>query len=181
MDGTGIRIAHAMPGRIRLKVDQIRTDSSTATQIEQHLASLPGVQKVETHPRTGSVLILYEVGSVSTQEFLHQLAAPLAALFPDLQQEDLDSWPSSSGANAGALPPLAGGIRAFFSELNAKLDQTTGGNADLKVILPLSLFALGVRSLVTTEKLITPTWYDFLWFALGTYFMLNPKPGESQK
>lgn len=181
MSETGIRIAHAVPGRIRLKVDRIRTEASTATRIEQHLASLPGVQKVETHPRTGSVLILYDASESNAQAFLHKLAEPLAVLFPDLPQEDLASWQSPSEAKAAALPPLAGGIRAFFSEINTKLDQTTGGNADLKVLLPLSLFALGVRSLVTTEKLITPTWYDFLWFALGTYFMLNPKPGESQK
>lgn len=170
-----------MPGRIRLKVDQIRTDASIAARIEQHVASLPGVQKVETHPRTGSVLILYNASEINAQEFLKKLAAPLTVLFPDLPQEHLASWQSSSGGSAATLPPLAGGIRAFFSELNAQLDQTTGGNADLKVLLPLSLFALGVRSLVTTEKLITPTWYDFLWFALGAYFMLNPKPGESQK
>jgi hypothetical protein len=181
MNETGIRIAHAMPGRIRLKVDQIRTDSSTATRIEQHLASLPGVYKVETHPRTGSVLILYDASSASTLAFHQGFAESLAALFPGLEREAFESWQSFSNLDTTTLPPLAGGVRSFFSEFNAKLHQTTGGHADLKIVLPLSLFVLGVRSLVTTEKLITPTWYDFLWFALGTYFMLNPKPDEIQK
>jgi hypothetical protein len=52
---------------------------------------------------------------------------------------------------------------------------------DLKVLVPLLLFGLGIRSLIKSEKLPAPTWYDFLWFALGTYFMLNPKPGEGQQ
>jgi hypothetical protein len=28
--------------------------------------------------------------------------------------------------------------------------------------------------------LALPTWYDFFWFSLGTYFMLHAKPGEGQ-
>ena len=49
------------------------------------------------------------------------------------------------------------------------------GGLDLTVFLPLALFALGMRGRLGSErkKLAVPTWYDLLWFAFGTFLMLN--------
>jgi hypothetical protein len=76
---------------------------------------------------------------------------------------------------------LTGGLATFFGVLNTRVNALTSGGADLKILLPLTLFLLGVRGVLTSEKLILPTWYDLLWFSLGTFFMLNPKPGEARQ
>jgi len=36
------------------------------------------------------------------------------------------------------------------------------------------LVALGVRGVLAAERLIFPQWYDYFWFAFGTYHALNP-------
>ncbi len=183
MDTAASKIVHAIPGRIRLKVAQVRDNPVLAVQIQKSLASIAGVQKVETSVRTGSVLILYDAVALSSPEGFHASVEPLAALFPGLTLPDFDAWQSFTNGAAGAtaLPPIAGAIRSFFGNLNAGVEQATAGGIDLKVLAPLLLLGLGIRSLLTSEKLVSPTWYDFLWFALGTYFMLNPKPGEEQR
>jgi hypothetical protein len=182
METAAIKIMHAIPGRIRIKVAQPRENPTLAAQIQEHLASVSGVQKVEANTRTSSLILLYDAAALSSPEGFRVFTEPLAALFPELTLPDFAAWQSlSMGARAAALPAVGGMIRSSFGEVNAKIDQATAGGIDLKVLVPLLLFGLGIRSLITSEKLISPAWYDFLWFALGTYFMLNPKPDEGQQ
>lgn len=180
MDSDGLKVAHAIPGRIRLKVPQVRDNPPFATQIEQRLISIPGVQKVVVNPLTSSVLVLYDPAVAASPESFQALAEPLSTLFPGVAVKDLETLQSMLTNGTSAVPPLAASVRTFFASLNTKVSTSTGGAADLKLLLPLALFALGIRSLLVAEKRVFPTWYDLLWFALGTYFMLNPKPEERQ-
>jgi hypothetical protein len=184
MNEATIQIVHAIPGRIRVKVAHLRDTPALADQIREQLAAVPGVKKVETNARAASVLILYDEAVLGSPEGFQAFVAPLVALFPDVTPPDFDSWRSLSsggGAASAAAPSVGEAIRSFFGEVNAKIDQATVSSIDLKVIVPLLLFGLGIRSLIKSEKLLSPAWYDFFWFALGTYFMLNPKPGEGQR
>lgn len=183
MDGAAITVAHAIPGRVRFKVAQVRDDAAFASELRQRLASIPGVQQVEIHARTGSVVILYDTAVLNASDSLQSLAEALTPLFPGLTAEDLKTFAALTvtGAAAMATPVVGESVRAFFAGLNDNIQRATGGSADLTILLPLILFALGARSLLKSDKLASPTWYDFLWFALGTYFMLNPKPNENQR
>jgi hypothetical protein len=184
MDAAASKIMHAIPGRIRLKVAQIRDNPALAAQIQKRLGSVAGVQKIEANIRTSSLILLYDAAALSSPEGFRAFAEPLTALFPELTLPDFEAWQSLSThdvVGAAALPAVGGMIRSFFGDMNAKIDQATAGGIDLKVLVPLLLFGLSIRSLIKSEKLISPAWYDFLWFALGTYFMLNPKPDEGQR
>jgi hypothetical protein len=44
---------------------------------------------------------------------------------------------------------------------------------NLKLLLPLTLLFLGVRSLFTSKEMCFPAWYDYLWFGFSTFVMLN--------
>ncbi|MGE0825753.1 MAG: HMA2 domain-containing protein [Candidatus Binatia bacterium] len=182
MNAAAVTVVHAIPGRIRLKVAQVRDNPTLATEIQHRLTSLTGVRQVEASARTGSVLILYDAAILANAESLRALAEPLATLFPGVDARDLEALATvtTNGTAAATTPILGQGLRSFFSQLNRNLSSATGGSLDLKILPPLLLFALGVRSLLTSEKPLSPTWYDFLWFALGTYFMLNPKPDEKR-
>jgi hypothetical protein len=177
MNLEGITAVHAIPGRIRLKVASVRDNSPLASELRHRLAAIPGVKQVEANPRTGSVLILYDAVAMAAPAALRGLAEPLTQLFPGLDLNDVQAWVTSTNSSRPA-PSLAQGVAGFFASFNQKIDTATGGAADLKILLPLGLFVLGIRSLLSSEKRLLPTWYDFFWFALGTYFMLNPRPGE---
>jgi hypothetical protein len=177
MNLEGIKIVHAIPGRIRLKVAGVRDNPTLAGELHQRLVSLQGVKKVEANPRTGSVLILYEAAAFASAEALQEIAKPLAEVFPGLEINEPQSCMASANGS-GSMPSLTQGIASFFAGLNKNIEAASGSAVDLRILLPLGLFVLGLRSLLVSDKRPLPTWYDFLWFALGTYFMLNPKPGE---
>ena len=175
-----VTVAHAIPGRLRLKVAHIKNDPDLVNELRQRLAAVTAVQQVEVNADTGSVILHYDATALNTEESFRALAVALASVFPgvDLIHVNLSSLLSPNGTAAATAPVIASSIRAFFAKLNDNIDAASGGTADLKTILPLLLFGLGIRSVLKTDKPLAPTWYDFLWFALGTYFMLNPRPGE---
>ncbi|HJY84224.1 MAG TPA: hypothetical protein VKK81_24450 [Candidatus Binatia bacterium] len=180
-DAEHIRVVHAIPGRIRLKVAQVRENPALASELQTRLATIHGIRQVEVNPRTGSVLVLYEAQNTASPDALGALTESLAALFPGFDPKDAATWQPSSTNGASLAPSLTGDLTSFFSVLNSRVNQVTGGNADLKILLPLALFLFGVRGLLASEKLTFPTWYDLFWFSLGTFFMLNPMPSEKQQ
>jgi hypothetical protein len=129
----GIRVVHAIPGRVRLKIISLRDNPELAREIRARLAGLQGIRRVEANPLTGSLLVLYDPEEITS---------------------------------------LAGGFSTALGALNARVGNVTGG-IDLRLLLPLTLFALGIRGLLVASKVPVPTWYDLLWFSFGTYFMLN--------
>jgi hypothetical protein len=81
-------------------------------------------------------------------------------------------WLGQSGNGSGPAAALASGISAGLGTLNTRTGKATGG-VDLNLLLPLTLFVLGVRGLLIAKTVPFPAWYDLWWFALGTFYMLN--------
>jgi hypothetical protein len=181
MKAEDVRVVHAIPGRIRLKVARVRANPGLASEIRTRLSAVPGIAMVDANPVTGSVLVLYEASMLASPGALQVLVERMTPLFPDLKVSSLESWLTQPANGTSSESTLTGGLATFFGALNTRVNALTSGGADLKILLPLTLFLLGVRGVLTSEKLILPTWYDLLWFSLGTFFMLNPKPGEARQ
>jgi hypothetical protein len=169
----GIKIVHAMPGRVRVKISRVKEDSALAQAVQERLAAVQGIQRVEVNPITGSVLVLYDATALEPFDALVSLAEWFTPLFPECDLREFDAWFAASGHANGADAPFAERLSAVFGSLNVQVGKTTGG-ADLKLLLPLTLFLLGIRGVLVAGKGVFPTWYDLLWFAFGTFFMLNP-------
>jgi hypothetical protein len=174
VDVGGVSVVHAIPGRIRLKVAALRGNPALTEAIQDRLAAVRGIDWVETNPRTGSVLILYEVERLRSDESVQALSEALQPLFPGLERLDLPALVASRHTNGSHRPVrLDRKITGLLGSLNSGVGRAMGG-ADLRVLVPVLLFALGVRSLMVTDQVRFPTWYDFIWFSFGTFLALNP-------
>jgi cation transport ATPase len=75
------RVAHALPGRKRLKIEEKRGDEAYFSTVEKALSNTPGVVAVETNCRTGSVVVHHRPDEPTAlqqaeKQGLFQLAAP---------------------------------------------------------------------------------------------------------
>ena len=94
---------------------------------------------------------------------------------PDpLQQFQRWLHATRNGTHPETPGELGSGVGTLFSNVNAGVAQATDSLGDLRTLIPLTLCFLGFRSLFLTEQLAFPSWYDYLWFAFGTYVALNP-------
>jgi hypothetical protein len=180
----------AIPGRIRVKVTRVKDNPALANELQRQLAQMRIVQQAAANPLTGSVLVTYDphlLESLNSSDLVdaHMLESmreflALAELL-GIRPEGGDTLPledwfraHSNGANPAAATTAAGAVQAFFGTLNTKVAQASRGWSDLKILLPLVLFFLGVRSMLLAEKVPFPAWYDYFWFAFGTFMALHP-------
>jgi hypothetical protein len=173
----GIRVVHAIPGRIRLKVAGMRGNPRMADEVEERLVGMQGVRTVEASPVTGSVLVVFDTEEVEATDFGGLLSQALPALFPGLDVADVSAG-INGGGNGTGHQPFDRQIVAFFGSLNAGVGRATQG-IDLKLLVPSLLVLLGVRGLLFSDKVPFPNWYDFFWFGLSTFVMFNLSAGDA--
>jgi cation transport ATPase len=167
-----VRLAHASPGRLRLKVDEIKNDPNRAGEIENKLRTVPGIHSARANPVTGSLLLTYDEPALESMELPFAVAQVLGISLNDLDPEDLRLLMSNQGnGNKFTASSISEGVETAVKQMNAAVRRTVG--ADLTILLPLALAFLGVRSLMVSEKTLSPSWHDYLWFSFSTYFILN--------
>jgi hypothetical protein len=177
---SGIQIVHYLPGRVRVKLPMLKGNASLAGEVERTLAALHGIDHVETSTTTGSVLVLYEPRLLASLDLeavgtLQDLAHTLGLSFEDGDMDTFQHWvhAAANGARAETPTALGSNITDFFATVNAGVTRITGGWGELQTLVPLTLAFLGLRSLLLTENLPFPTWYDYLWFAFSAFVALN--------
>lgn len=60
MEAARVEIIHHLPGRLRVRVPEVKSDAAFATSLEQRLRSVRGVRAAQANPLTGSVLVHYD-------------------------------------------------------------------------------------------------------------------------
>jgi hypothetical protein len=208
MNNETIKVVHASPGRVRLKMSKMKQNSALEAEVRNRLSTAKAIQRVEVNTITGSVLLLYNPEEITRHGSLFSLSESFRSIFPEINFEELKSClisPSSPGtsasltgasvnstsasansapvnstrapansatANLTSADHMTIKISEFSRTVNERLKKA--GSPDLKVLLPISLLALGIRGLLVAENVPFPAWYDFLWFSFSTFFILNP-------
>ncbi len=176
MEIEGIKVVHALRGRVRLKVARVKGNPPLAREAREKLAKVPGIRQVETRPDTGSLLIHYDTEELFSLTSLEILSATLGEIFPEIEVVTLASWLSSLAEDSGpaAQTDAAAGISGAFKAFSP-------GGIDLKLLVPFTLVLFGARAFLASEKIAFPAWYDYLWFGFSTFVMLNRGLVEGQR
>jgi copper chaperone CopZ len=61
---------HALEGRLRIKIPEVKGAPHRAREVERHLYSCPGVEEATASPITGSVLVLYNPRLIGQEEII---------------------------------------------------------------------------------------------------------------
>ena len=61
---------HALEGRLRIKIPEVKGAPHKAREVERYLASCAGVEEVTASPITGSVLVLYHPRLIGQEEII---------------------------------------------------------------------------------------------------------------
>ena len=77
------RIAHILPGRVRLRFKALKGCATTADNLQSHLGSVEGIRRVEINPLTGSLLLGYDPCSLRSPQFLDAFSEALGRVFPE--------------------------------------------------------------------------------------------------
>jgi len=168
-----VRLAHAIPGRVRFKIESLKGDDQQAEEIERELSTISGIDQAIANSLTGSVLVRYDPALTQSLEFQLAVANALGIILSDLEPSRLAAWYAGQMNTPESQTSLGPAIQRMGESLNSSVANYMGGAGDLRTLIPLALFFLGFRGLLTAEKLAFPSWSDYWWYAFGSYFILN--------
>ncbi|MBO0348130.1 hypothetical protein J0895_03235 [Phormidium pseudopriestleyi FRX01] len=86
--GMGVEIVHAIPGRVRLRVPKIATDSTCADRLKTEIASQPEVTEIRLNPLTASIVIQYEIASGLDESWRSHLVEMIEPAIADSLPEE---------------------------------------------------------------------------------------------
>ena len=141
------RVAHALPGRKRIKIDGKRGDAAYFAMLEKKLAECPGVGRVTTDPRTGTVLVN------------HTAEDPV--LWGYIAEHELFQF----GKNEMSIPTpvhssIVGGIRVAEHKPYTK----SGKKPDIRRVIFLAMVGMGVVQVIRGNiaiPAIAAFWYAY--------------------
>jgi hypothetical protein len=148
MTAQKIRIVHAIPGRVRIKVAGLNANPSLGTAIQTRLGAVPGIQAVETNLLTSSVLVLFDPETLTAPASLLTLSETLTDLFPELDQTKLAEFLTQTGAAEAADLSLSESVADFLAGLSGRIASVAGGLANPRILLPLAFVIFGLPRLL---------------------------------
>ena len=169
-----VRIAHHMPGRMRLKVLGAPAAHEFFTAVKKIIAGLEGVERVRVNAASSSIVIDY---------------SPADTVFHFRLQDDPDvsNWLSMQGDDAllagideavvsgshylAQHSRLAEDLVAGAEQLDLRLRIASDGYLDLKLLVPL-LFA-AATSMRQARGTGTPMWLSLGTFAFNSFVSLH--------
>jgi Heavy metal associated domain 2 len=161
-------LAHAIPGRIRLRLDSVRGDADRARQVEQQLSTFEFVDQVTANPRTGAVIIEYATELASEVDVLRDVASAL-----DVEIDKARHLPEQPLWQPVSSDDVAAIIRGAVGDANSRVARATRG-MDLRIIVPGALLCLGIGSFLGARRRPMPDWYSLLWYGYNIFERLNP-------
>lgn len=139
-------LIHHTRERIRLRIPERRGETAFFEKVVGELAGYPGIDRIETNPVTGSVLLSPAVE-----------LAPLAE-----KAERIGLFTLAASATATTLP-LAAGLARGFQDLNGQLRQLSAGHLDLASLGFLALVGAALLQLQRGNVLGSAS--TLLWYA----------------
>jgi hypothetical protein len=158
-----------------LRSQKLKSNPHLKHDIGRQLSALSGVRGVETNPETGSVILHHDPYALRSTEVLAGVVETLglAALAPEELPELLE-----------ALGEETELIHATGDVLSASMEHLAE-RFDAKTLVPAMLCLLRLRSLLVAEVVCPPKWYEYFWYAFGTYvalaFRCPTVPAESTR
>jgi hypothetical protein len=173
-----VRVVHALPGRIRLHISEMKANPTLAADIEQRLTGRPGFDQVLTNPLTGSLLLHFDARRRDSA------VAHLTDSLPGFSAQDLEKGLEASKNGEATKALYAGDVSALFRHLDKRIEKRTGV-VDLRLLVPVCLALMAAGALILAalrrKSVPLPSWYDLLWFAFNTFIILNLPIGDPER
>jgi hypothetical protein len=180
MTKMNLKIAHQVPGRVRMKIPAGKGNPDLLKEISDVFAAIPGIQEIIVNPTTGSLVINYDTDQ--HDEFHSAFRAhhdAHNALHGDNGEmhgadTDLDKLTKNIEMEAEFLARHSHSARAcvdFVKTLDYEIKRATNNNIDLKIVFAAGIIGLTVLQVGATAA--TPIWLTLTIFTVNHFIELH--------
>ena len=161
-----VQVAHQVPGRIRLKVPNVKENPELVEQIKQMFHVIPGIEDVMVNPTTGSVVLCYDTDK--HDEFHGHLEQHHTGGHEKPPTNEIDALASKIEQEAEYLAEHSHTARVivdYFKHFDDQIKLVTGNVVDLKIVLALGIAGFTIFEVGASAA--TPVWVTISIFALN--------------
>lgn len=162
-----LELVHHHPGRLRVRADAFRLRPEVVDRVRDAIEGMPGITRFSPGRRTGSLLIEYRPGQVEPDDVLTCIADAA-----DMQ------WLGEGSIRARRQPGLV--AVGVAKELNQITMELTGSRADLRVLVPTAIAALGAYSFAYGKEPRLPRWDNLLYWSYNIFVSLHRREIEGE-
>jgi len=174
-----LKIAHQVPGRVRMKIPAAKGNPALLQQISDIFAAIPGIEEIIANPTTGSVVLHYDTdrhdefhGSLKQHYDGHDAATAGG----HGATTELDKLTDSIAAEAEFLASHSHSARAvvdFVKKLDREIKLATNNNVDLKIVFAVAIIGLTVFEVGATAA--TPVWVTLAIFTVNHFIEMHER------
>jgi hypothetical protein len=155
-----LELVHHHPGRLRVRADAFRLRPEVLDRVRDAIEGLPGITRFSPGRRTGSLLIEYQPGLVEPDDVVTRIA----------EAADMDWLGEGSVRARYEVGLLAVGVARELNDITMEL---TGSRADLRVLVPTAIAALGAYSFAYGKEPRLPRWDNLLYWSYNIFVSLH--------
>jgi hypothetical protein len=140
-----LRLVHHHPGYLRIRSGafiQPKDEDPVVAAAQTAAETTPGFRSWTLNPKTGSVVVEYNPGSLDADDFLKHIAK--SAGF-----RGVENW---MGGSKTSRQELVASFLDAVQDVNQVVRQLTGERADLREVVPVALVAVSLLSFMLNEN-----------------------------
>ena len=128
-----LRVAHAIPGRIRFVVPALRSADPSHAALLDPLETLPGVKSLKVNTVSGSIVLEYRPNQLSPPQLFGAISKLLGL------EAELEKTPT---------PAMIRELKELGKSVNRAVYEETNGIVDLWTMAILALIVIGSKKIV---------------------------------
>lgn len=177
-----LKIAHQVPGRIRMKIPSAKGSAERLEEYKQALSLIPGIEQIEVRPETGSIILKYDPdrhdafhagfhGHLHEHHGEHHRPPTneLEALASKIEQEAEYLAEHSQTARA---------VVDFCKNADRQIKLATHNTLDLKMLLAIGVVGFTVFEVGATAA--TPVWVTLALFGMNHFIEMQAEQLEAK-
>jgi hypothetical protein len=184
-----LKIAHQVPGRIRMKIPSAKGNPEQLEAYKQILSLLPGIEQIEVNPDTGSIVLKYDpehhdAFHADFQDHCaqHNAQPQQVHVHHHAPTNEIDALASKIGEEAEYLAEHSHVARVFVDfckTTDRHIKETTNNTLDLEMLLAIGV--IGVTVLEVGATAATPVWVTLALFGMNHFIEMQEERAEVLK
>lgn len=176
------KIAHHVPGRMRIKIPSAKGNDALFAEIQQTLSSVPGIHEIIVNSASSSVTIHYAADAhpqLPASIDQHQDHFSVNHNPPPTKLDDMTHLVEEEAEFLAEHSHSARVVVDFCKKFDREVKRATNNSVDLKVLVPLGLAAVTFIEIGATAA--TPVWVTIGLFSLNHFVELQAHANRRQK
>jgi hypothetical protein len=178
-----LKIAHQVPGRIRMKIPSAKGNAQQLEQYRETLSLIPGIERVEVNPETGSIVLKYDPDRrhdfhAGFHDHVHEHHGYAHHKPPTNEIDALASKIEEEAEYLAEHSQVARVLVDFCKNADRQIRASSDNMLDLKMLLAIGVVGFTVFEVGATAA--TPVWVTLALFGMNHFIEMQEQLAEAK-